>query len=60
VVPARSSRHRLSCARAIPAAVRQKRHLSPCPNSPSQLSGAGGGGGNGGAGGDGARNGNRR
>jgi len=27
----------VSPARAIPAAVRQKRHLSPCPNSPSQL-----------------------
>src|SRR3954453_18504536 len=39
VVPARSSRHRLSCSRAILAAVRQKRHLSLCPNSPSQLSG---------------------
>src|SRR3954454_1704255 len=38
VVPARSSRHRLSCSRAILAAVRQKLHLSTCPNLPSQLS----------------------
>src|SRR5215204_5622971 len=38
VVPARSSRHRLSCSRAILAAVRQKLHLPTCPNSPSQLS----------------------
>src|SRR4051794_37244489 len=38
VIPARSSRHRLSCSRAILAAVRQKLHLSTCPNLPSQLS----------------------
>src|SRR4051794_38662789 len=37
VIPARSSRHRLSCSRAILAAVRQKLHLSTCPNLPSQL-----------------------
>src|SRR3954470_467806 len=41
VIPARSSRHRLSCSRAILAAVRQKLHLSTCPNLPSQLSLAG-------------------
>src|SRR3954454_12351513 len=37
VIPARSSRHRLSRSRAILAAVRQKLHLSTCPNLPSQL-----------------------
>src|SRR3954447_11368387 len=38
VVPARSSRHRLSCSRAILAALRQKLHSSACPNLLSQLS----------------------
>src|SRR3954453_6289970 len=38
VIPARSSRHRLSRSRAILAAVRQKLNLSTCPNLPSQLS----------------------
>src|SRR4051794_22224650 len=38
VIPARSSRPCLSCWRAILAAVRQKLHLSTCPNLPSQLS----------------------
>src|SRR4051794_24494071 len=38
VIPARSSRHRLSCPRAILAAVRQKLHLSTCPNLSGQLS----------------------
>src|SRR3954467_8237950 len=39
VIPARSSRHRLSCSRAILAALRQKLHSSACPNLLSQLSG---------------------
>src|SRR4051812_14019058 len=38
VIPARSSRHRLSCSRAILAALRQKLHSSACPNLLSQLS----------------------
>src|SRR5947199_9735926 len=38
MIPARSSRHRLSCSRAILAAVRQKLHSSARPNLPSQLS----------------------
>src|SRR4051794_4066340 len=37
VIPARSSRHRLSCSRAILAALRQKLHSSACPNLLSQL-----------------------
>jgi hypothetical protein len=37
VVPARSLAHCFSCSAAILAAVRQKLHLSRCPNSPSQL-----------------------
>ena len=36
--PARSPRHRLPLSAAILAAVRQKLHRSPCPNSLSQLS----------------------
>src|SRR3954447_12661766 len=37
VIPARSSRHRLSCSRAILAALRQKLHSSACPNLLNQL-----------------------
>jgi hypothetical protein len=38
VVPAGSLAHRFSCSAAILAEVRQKLHLSRCPNFPSQLS----------------------
>src|SRR5687768_12940071 len=37
VVPARSFGHRLSWSPAILAVVRQKLHLSRCPDFPSQL-----------------------
>src|SRR5205823_11892667 len=37
VVPARSSAHHLSCSTAILALVRQKSHLSGCPDSPGHL-----------------------
>jgi hypothetical protein len=38
VIAARSLAHRFSCSAAILAAVRQKLHLSRCPNFPSRLS----------------------
>src|SRR5215218_10195671 len=37
VIAARSLAHRFSCSAAILAAVRQKLHLSRCPNFPSRL-----------------------